>query len=35
MITIEEATGAGGLLQTFLETYETARRLDKRLDPAD
>ena len=33
MITIEEATAAGSLLQTLLETYETARRLDKSLDP--
>jgi hypothetical protein len=33
-ITIEEATAAGGLLQTFLETYETARRLAKSRDPA-
>jgi hypothetical protein len=33
MITIEEATAAGSLLQTFLETYETARRLDKSLPP--
>jgi hypothetical protein len=31
MITIEEATAAGSLLQTFLETYETARRLDEGL----
>jgi hypothetical protein len=34
IITIEEATAAGSLLQTFLETYETARRLGKSLDPA-
>ena len=34
MITIEEATAAGSLLQTFLETYETVRRLGKSLDPA-
>jgi hypothetical protein len=33
-ITIEEATAAGSLVQTFLETYETARRLDKSLGPA-
>jgi hypothetical protein len=29
IVTIEEATAAGSLLQTFLETYETAHRLDK------
>jgi hypothetical protein len=34
MITIEEATVAGSLLQTFLNTYATAHRLDKSLDPA-
>jgi hypothetical protein len=33
IITIEEATAAGSLLQTFLETFETARRLDKSFDP--
>ena len=34
IITIEEATAAGSLLQTFLDTYETAQRLAKGLDPA-
>jgi hypothetical protein len=28
-ITIEEATAIGGLLQRFLDTYETAHRLGK------
>jgi hypothetical protein len=32
-ITIEEATAAGSILQTFLDTYETAHRLAKSLDP--
>jgi hypothetical protein len=31
IITIEEATAAGSLLQTFLDTYETAQRLAKGL----
>jgi hypothetical protein len=35
IITIEEATALGGLLQKFLDTYETARRLDKSLPPAN
>jgi hypothetical protein len=30
-ITIEEATALGGLLQRFLDTYETAHRLAKSL----
>ena len=34
VITIEEGTAAGNLLQTFLGTYETAHRLAKSLDPA-
>src|SRR3982074_2085450 len=33
IITIEEATAAGSLLQTILETYETAHRLAKGLPP--
>jgi hypothetical protein len=33
IITIEEATAAGSLLQTFLDTYETAHRLAKGLSP--
>jgi hypothetical protein len=33
IITIEEATAAGSLLQTFLDTYETAHRLAKGLPP--
>jgi len=32
-ITIEEGTAAGSLLQTFLDTYETAHRLVKGLSP--
>ena len=35
IITIEEATAAGSLLQTFLDTYETAHRLDKGLPTGD
>jgi hypothetical protein len=31
VITIEEGTAAGSLLQTFLDTYETAHRLSKAL----
>jgi hypothetical protein len=31
VITIEEGTTAGSLLQTFLNTYETAHRLGKNL----
>jgi hypothetical protein len=34
-ITIEEATAAGRLLQTFLGTYETAHRLAKSLPPGN
>jgi hypothetical protein len=34
-ITIEEATAVGSLLQTFLDTYETAHRLAKSLPPGD
>jgi hypothetical protein len=30
-ITIEEVTALGGLLQRFLDTYETAHRLGKNL----
>ncbi len=33
-ITIDEATAIGGLLQRFLDTFETAHRLAKSLDPA-
>jgi hypothetical protein len=33
MITIEEATAIGGLLQRFLDTFETAHRLAKGLSP--
>jgi hypothetical protein len=33
IITIEEATAAGSLLQTFLDTYETAHRVAKSLPP--
>jgi hypothetical protein len=33
IITIEEGTAAGSLLQTFLDTYETAHRLAKGLLP--
>ena len=35
IITIEEATAAGSLLQTFLDTYETAHRLAKSLPPGN
>ncbi len=35
VITIEEATAVGNLLQTFLDTYETAHRLGKSLTPAN
>jgi hypothetical protein len=34
-ITIEEATAVGNLLQTFLDTYETAHRLAKSLPPGN
>ena len=35
IITIEEATAAGSLLKTFLDTYETAHRLAKSLPAAN
>ncbi len=35
VITIEEGTAAANLLQTFLETYETAHRLAKGLTPCE